>query len=194
MESYASSASVPKSRSTTMTTTDYLRTPEMLTPHELIYGELRVAEAPTVRHQRLVGDLYKALDEHVHAAGLGEVILAPVDVILDARQHLIVQPDLVFVSNARASMVHDCIWGAPDLVVEVLSPRPRIGDLDERVAWFAQYGVAEAWLVHQSDQRVYVLEFRRSQPAKRHVFDRRDPIQSTVLPEFGRSLFGLSRW
>ncbi|MEW5981089.1 MAG: Uma2 family endonuclease [Acidobacteriota bacterium] len=177
-----------------MTTTEYLRTPEMLTPHELIYGELRVAEAPTVRHQRLVGDLFKALDAHVQASGLGEVILAPVDVILDSRRHLIVQPDLVFVSARRASIVHDCIWGAPDLVIEVLSPRPRIGDLGERLSWFAEHGVTEAWLVHQIDRSVQVLCLERAGNVKRRTFARADPLVSVVLPDFGRSLASISRW
>ena len=171
-----------------MTTAEYLQTPEMVTPQELIYGRLRVADAPSVPHQRLVGWLFKALDGHVREHRLGEVLLAPVDVILDASRALIVQPDLLFVSTARADIVRDRVWGAPDLAVEVLSPRPRIGDVDERLAWFAEHGVAECWLVHQRDQRVEVLVFDDGRVTARTVFSRHVPIVSRVLPSFGRTL------
>jgi Uma2 family endonuclease len=46
-------------------------------------------------------------------------------------------------------IVTDRVWGPPDLVLEVLSPRPRIGTLQERIDWFSRYGVRECWLVHQ---------------------------------------------
>jgi len=93
-----------------MTTVEYLETPETVQPRELIYGELHVADAPTVTHQRLVGRLFKALDEHVGTHKLGEVLLSPIDVILDGPKALVVQPDLVFVSAARATIVEDRIW------------------------------------------------------------------------------------
>lgn len=171
-----------------MTTADYLQTPEMAGPQELIYGRLRVADAPAVPHQRMVGWLFKALDAHAREQGLGEVLLAPTDVILDVSSALIVQPDLLFVSRSRAGIVRDRVWGAPDLVVEVLSPRPRIGDVAERVTWFAEYGVAECWLVHEGDRRVEVLAFDDGRVTARTVFSRLAPIVSRVLPSFRRTL------
>ena len=85
--------------------------------------------------------------------------LSPIDVVLDRDSHLVVQPDLIVVAEARVGIVTDRVWGPPDLVIEVLSPAPRIGTLDERIAWFAQYGVRECWLVHQDARTVEVLEF-----------------------------------
>lgn len=52
----------------------------------------------------------------------------------------------------------DRIRGAPDLVIEVVSPHPRIGPLDERLGWFAEYGVGECWLLHQPERRLKVLQ------------------------------------
>src|SRR5262245_27829968 len=109
-----------------MTTSEYFATPERVLPAELAFGVLRLADAPTVRHQRMVGLLFKALDAYVSLHRLGEVLLAPTDVILDYDQALVVQPDLLFVSEERAHLVTDTVCGPPDLVVEVLSPHPRI--------------------------------------------------------------------
>jgi len=69
-------------------------------------------------------------------------------------------------------------------VIEVLSPRPRIGTLDERIAWFAQYGVRECWLVHQDARTVEVLEFSSGAVADRRVCQSQERLRSTVLPAF----------
>lgn len=140
-----------------MTTEEYLRTPETVLPAELAYGVLRVAESPSCSHQRLVGQLHLAIAPFVSERRLGEVLLAPMDVILDFDRALVVQPDLLFVSTERADIVTDRVYGAPDVVVEVLSPHPRIGRLEERVGWFAKYGVRECWLASLPDRQLAVL-------------------------------------
>ena len=177
----------------TMTTAEYLRTPESVLPTELIYGVLRVAESPLPRHQAVVFDFGIALAEHVRERRLGEVWLAPLDVILDAERSLIIQPDLFFVSNERGHIMSDRVRGAPDLVVEVLSPNPRIGKLGERIEWFARYGVSECWLVYQYESRVEVLNFDGNVIA-RAQFESKRPIRSRVLPEFDRTLASMLRW
>ena len=73
-------------------------------------------------------------------------------------------------------------------MVEVLSPRPRIGTLDERIGWFAKYGVRECWLVHQHVREVEVLQFEGGSVASRSTFEADMPIRSSVLPAFNRSL------
>lgn len=84
-----------------MTTEEYLQTPETVLPRELAYGELRVADSPSVSHQRVVLELMLALVPFVRQKQLGEVLIAPMDVILDFDNALVVQPDLLFVSNER---------------------------------------------------------------------------------------------
>ena len=116
-------------------------------PCELAYGVLRVADAPSISHQRMVGELFLSLTAFVRARRLGEVLLAPTDVVLDFDRALVVQPDLVFVSSERSHIAADRIYGAPDLAIEILSPHARVGRVDEQVGWFAQYGVRECWLV-----------------------------------------------
>jgi Uma2 family endonuclease len=165
-----------------MTVDEYARTPETVLPQELRYGILHVADAPLVRHQQIVFAMAKALDAHVRERQLGRVMVSPLDVILDERRRVVVQPDLFFVSNDRKAIVQDRVRGAPDLVIEVLSPHPRIGDLNQHLAWFAEYGVRECWLFHQFTRRIDVLRFSDGVMQARESFGRRSPIRSAVLP------------
>jgi Uma2 family endonuclease len=171
-----------------MTVDEYFKTPETVKPMELHFGVLRLAESPSARHQSAVLSLVRALDAHVRQRNLGEMWLAPLDVVLDVQRALIVQPDLFFISNARAYQVTDRVYGAPDLVIEVLSPRPRIGSTEERVRWFAEYGAKECWLVDQEDVSIAVIRFDDGRVALRERHPRRQPISSAVLPEFNATL------
>lgn len=167
-----------------LTTDEYLRTPESLLPTELAFGVLRVAEAPRVRHQQAVGAFYLHLVQHVRERHLGEVLLSPLDVVLDRERALVVQPDLLFISNERAHIARERVVGAPDLVLEVLSPNPRVGALQERLAWFVRYGVREIWLLHQNEERFEVVHAGEGRVARRQSLDYLTPIVSDVLPDF----------
>jgi Uma2 family endonuclease len=164
-----------------MTTEEYLETPETVLPQELAFGELRVAESPSVSHQRAVLELMLLLVPFVRKRQLGEVLIAPMDVILDFDNALVVQPDVLFVSSERRQIVGDRIYGAPDLVIEVLSPQPRIGRLEERVGWFAKYGVRECWLVNTELRNIAVLSLAHSSVRERSLHTGAEPIASKVL-------------
>jgi len=168
-----------------MTLAQYQATPTTVLPQELIYGAVRAADAPLVNHQRVVFRLARAMQAHVESAGLGEVFVAPIDVILDADRALVLQPDLLFVSRERSEIVHDRIYGAPDLVVEVLSPNPRIGKLEERIGWFAEYGVREIWIYHQETRRLDIVSCAERQVSQVTSFTRDATVRSRVLPGFG---------
>lgn len=174
-----------------MTLAEYFQTPETLLPQELIFGAVRAADAPFVPHQRLVLRLATALQEHVDETNAGEVFVAPIDCIFDRERALVLQPDIVFVSRSRRDIVLDRIYGAPDLAIEILSPHPRIGQVDERVRWFAQYGVAEIWLYHQPEGRLHVLTCADGEVVSRRTFTDDTPIQSGVLPQFHATIRGM---
>jgi Uma2 family endonuclease len=166
-----------------MTTNEYLATPETVLPAELAFGILRVAEAPVVRHQRVVRDLTILLTAYTQERGLGEVLPAPTDVVLDREQHLVVQPDVLFVAAARRHIIEDHVEGPPDLVVDVLSPRPRVGMIEEKVTWYARYGVRECWLVDLNRRQVAVLRCDDGRIARRVQFGAEQFIRSAVFPE-----------
>lgn len=174
-----------------MTTHEYLQTPETVLPRELAFGALRVADAPRAQHQRVVLELLLAIAPFVRSRQLGEVLPAPIDVILDADAALVVQPDLVFVSTERCHIIDDQIDGAPDLVIEVLSPNPRIGSTEERVGWFARYGVRECWLASTVERRIAVLGLVNGAVSDRAVFVDRQAVRSAVLPDLDLSPFDI---
>jgi Uma2 family endonuclease len=177
-----------------LTTNEYLQTAETLRVQELIYGTVCVAESPSPRHQDLLLEIAVLLRVFVGQHRLGSVWIAPLDVILDPGRGLVVQPDLFFISNKRRDIVTDRVWGAPDMVLEVMSPNPRIGVLMDRVQWFAAYGVRECWLVHQLTREIEVLQLDKTGILSRQTFRGLDRIQSAVLPFFGISPEVLTGW
>ncbi len=86
---------------------------------ELIYGRFYLSPSPTPFHQYVALRLGRLLDDVAERTG-GLALLAPVDVHL--AQHSVVQPDLLYISADRSEIIQDRIEGAPDLVVEILSP------------------------------------------------------------------------
>jgi Uma2 family endonuclease len=172
---------VVKKARKSMTTAEYLQTPETVLPRELAYGALRVADSPSASHQRVVREMALALTPFVRDRHMGEVLFAPMDVVLDYDADLVVQPDILFVSGERSHLVQDRVYGAPDLVVEVLSPHPRIGKLEERIGWFARHGVRECWLASLPDKQIVVLALADGVVAKRTLFAGATRIESEVL-------------
>jgi Uma2 family endonuclease len=127
--------------------------------YELVRGEVRVTPAPATRHQFIVQNLAMGLGSHVIKTNLGEVLTAPLDVRLSEDTAL--QPDLIFVSNARAGIIQeDWIAGAPDLVVEVSSPSTAAYDRARKLPIYAESGVAEYWLIDSQAKTVEVLKLQ----------------------------------
>ncbi len=166
-----------------MTVAEYQLTPEVVTPQELIFGQVEAHDAPTVPHQRIVLAMAIALHAYTRDHG-GEVMVAPTDVVLDTRRALVLQPDLLYVGPQCTAIVGDRVDGPPNLVIEILSPYPRIGRLDEKIRWYSSYGVEEIWLYHQLAARLDILYCGGGGVLSAARFGATVPIQSLVLPEF----------
>jgi len=136
----------------------YLELPNDGKRYEIIEGELYVSPAPSTKHQRVSFNLTLVLGGHVKAYGLGEVFTAPCDVLLAITS--IVQPDLLFVSRERLSIITDPnIQGAPDLVVEIISPPSTKTDQDTKRMLYEQYRVQNYWIFEPLERwaRAYAL-------------------------------------
>jgi Uma2 family endonuclease len=123
--------------------TDYLALPDE--PRcELVYGRLLVTPAPTLRHQDVAAKVFRLLADFADRGG-GRAFFSPVDVVL--ADHSIVQPDVIYVTKARSSILRTRVEGAPDLAVEILSAGTARRDLGAKLQLYAESGVAEYWIV-----------------------------------------------
>ena len=126
--------------------------------YELLDGELVSTPAPRRKHQDIVLDLGALLKAHVKGRGLGAVFIAPFDVVLS--NVTVCQPDVLFVSAARGSIVTDAnVQGAPDLAVEVLSTSGARDRVVKR-RLYEEAGIAHYWLIDPDEKTIeeFVLE------------------------------------
>ena len=174
-----------------MTTDQYLYdTGESNRIRELAMGVIREPPAPYFSHQQLVLKVARVLSDHVEPRRLGSVAVAPVDVILDREKNLVVQPDVLFISTERLSIIRNQVWGPPDLLVEVLSDSTKKFDRGEKLGWYRQYAVRECWLVDLYGNSVTVMDFTGGTPIER-VAKGPDAIKSSVLPDLQLTAFGI---
>lgn len=151
-----------------LTYEDYLLFPEDGYRHEILDGEHFVTAAPNLWHQSIVVELTSWIAPFVRRHRLGRLYVAPADVLLG--EHDVVQPDLLFVSQARAQIITEMnVQGAPDLVIEVLSPSTRRRDEGLKLERYEILGVQEYWIVDPA--RDAALIFRRTGEGLQAVAD-----------------------
>ena len=136
-----------------LTYQDYAELPEDGRRYEILDGELDVSPSPMIRHQVVIGNLFRILDDHVRSRRLGTVLLSPVDLIL--ADTTVVVPDLMFVSPRRNPiMTARAVEGAPDLVVEIASPSTSRKDRLRKAALYARFGIPHYW-IFDPEQRLF---------------------------------------
>jgi Uma2 family endonuclease len=155
---------MPTAEAGLLTVADYLKLPEDGPRYELIEGELLMAPAPNRFHQEIFANLFLILGAYVRKRRSGKIYSAPFDVIFD--EHNVLQPDIIFFSNARASALTTAgATGAPDLAIEILSPATEKRDRVQKRAIYARSGVEELWLVLPDKRRLEI--YRLSENAER---------------------------
>ncbi|EAX48947.1 protein of unknown function DUF820 [Thermosinus carboxydivorans Nor1] len=156
---------------------------------ELIGGEAySMTPAPSRRHQMLVGNIFAALHAYFRDKTC-EVYVAPFDVRLPAagedpdEASNVVQPDIVVVCDQAKLDDRGCL-GAPDLVVEVVSPGTAKKDMAEKLELYEQAGVKEYWIVHPGDETVMVFCAGEDGRYGRHkMYGKEDKLAATIFPE-----------
>ena len=127
--------------------------------YEAIAGELYVTPAPSLRHQTVSKRLQRELMRLLEDPGHGQVWDAPLGVRFPATGEG-VQPDILFVSNERKGILApDELKGAPDLVVEILSPTTAARDTGVKRTLYERQGVVEYWIVDAAAAAVDVWRF-----------------------------------
>jgi Uma2 family endonuclease len=139
--------------------------------YEAIEGELYVTPAPSLRHQTISTRLFLELARLLVDGGHGRVWFAPVGVWFPATDEG-VQPDLIFVSNERRGILApEGLRGAPDLVVEILSPTTASRDRGVKRTLYERQGVSEYWIVDHELEAVEVWRFD-AEPRHERFVDR----------------------
>ncbi len=164
----------------TMTANEYFELPETTTPMQLIEGELIVSPAPLPVHQISVLNCAILLRELIQG---GQVYVAPIDVVLDEGN--VVQPDILWIAPDGTASVDRYIQGAPDLVVEVLSPSAARLDRSKKFTLYEQHGVREYWIVDLITRRIEVWTLTDSEYALHGSFAAGATFASPLLGKDG---------
>jgi len=127
-----------------MTADEYLGLPETVERYELVDGVIIVSPSATWGHQRIAGEVLFQLRQFLASNPIGEAV-GEVDVRL--RDNLVLRPDVVFLSSAKAARVAKYITEPPDLVVEIVSPGTAQRDLQDKKQDYETAGVGEYWVI-----------------------------------------------
>ncbi|NPV28131.1 MAG: Uma2 family endonuclease [Firmicutes bacterium] len=161
---------------------DYCRLPEG-SPYQLIGGELVMTPSPTPYHQMVSMKLELKMAGYVLEKGLGVVLYAPVDVYLEETETY--QPDIIYISNERLFIIEENrINGAPDLVVEILSPGTGYYDLRTKYKIYEKSGVREYWIVDPHSKSVQVFCLKGGKYALDQEVEQQGEVQSRVIAGF----------
>ncbi len=162
---------------------DYLRLPEDSYRYEVIEGILVMTAAPAIKHQDAARNLLVALHLFVNQRGLGKVYDSPVDVRFS--EQTIVQPDILFVARERLDIIQESyVEGAPDLIVEILSPANWVVDRRDKFAVYEAAGVREYWIVDPDAKTVEVYSLRQSRYALVERYEPGQTVRSELLTGF----------
>ena len=149
---------------------------------ELIDGEIYMMAAPTRTHQRLLAGVYDIIKECVRAKDKGcEVYFAPFAVYLDKDEYTYLEPDLLVVCDKDKLDEKGC-HGAPDFVVEIVSPSTEFRDYVIKLNKYASAGVKEYWIVDPDKKNTHVYSFLDGKfSLKDYDFD--EPVTGELCPE-----------
>jgi Uma2 family endonuclease len=156
---------------------------------EIIGGEaVSMSPAPSIKHQNVAGRLYSRLERNL--AGKPCIpLIAPTDVVLS--EHDVVQPDILVVCDPT-KITERNVLGAPDLVVEVLSPTTALKDLREKKALYQRHGVREYLILDPLE--IYALQFFLNEAGNYgsgEVIGARETLRLSIFPDINSPLGGV---
>jgi len=156
---------------------EFLNLPETQQKQELIGGEIIVPPVSMPQHQRLVIRISRLLEELIPN---GEVLISPADIYL--HEETVVQPDIFWIAESgRCIETEKHFEGAPDLLVEVLSPSTAIQDKREKFAKYEAHGVREYWIVDPHAAYVEVWQLSENEFIRVGIFGKENSYKSELL-------------
>ena len=164
-----------------ITRADYEDMPQGPPYYQVIEGDLIMWPAPDTFHQSIAGRLHGVVWQFLEKHPVGEVFIGPLDVFLTEVN--VYQPDVIFISNKRRSIITKRgLEGAPDLVVEVLSPGTARFDKGSKRKIYARMGVSELWLVDPIPELIHVYHLSRNAEVPVATYDAKATLKTPLLP------------
>lgn len=164
-----------------LTVENYKILPETGPRYQLIEGDLYMAPAPNRYHQEISFNLEYILRGYLESHRLGRVYHAPFDVVLD--DYNVFQPDIIFVANDHLAILTEAgAEGAPDFVVEILSPKTAKLDRDNKRRVYATSGVRELWIIAPETRQIEVYLLGQDAAAPVATYDENDSFASALFP------------
>lgn len=165
-----------------LTVEDYRQLPDGGPHYQLIEGDLFMAPAPNRFHQDVLGNLHLLIGNYLRRHPIGSIYVAPFDVYLDEIN--VMQPDLTYVSNENAEVLaDDGVHGAPDLVIEILSPRTAQLDTRSKRVVYARSGVKELWIVEPTMRQIHVYDLVNQPDKAIRIVDEHEVMTSVRFPD-----------
>ena len=154
---------------------DYYALPEDVRA-ELIDGEIFIMEAPTSIHQAIITEIWGTLRAYIRSQnGTCMPFASPLDVQLDCDDRTMLQPDVLVICD-RSKVIKRCIYGAPDLAIEILSPSTRSKDMFLKLNKYKNAGVKEYWMVDPDKKQIIVYDFQHDDNVSIYGFEDRVPV------------------
>lgn len=151
--------------------------------YEIVNGVLYMTPAPSWSHQEIVGEFFAYLRTYIRTSGLGSVFVAPVDVEL--APNVVFQPDVVVLLKSSGKKLKEHhIVGAPDLIVEVVSPGSETHDRHKKLSAYARAGVPEYWIADPEARTVEVLMLESGEYHSQGVYQGKAILPSQIVPDF----------
>jgi Uma2 family endonuclease len=152
--------------------------------YELIYGEAYAMSAPDLRHQAILTELLSQFHAYLQGKTC-KVYPAPVDVRLfyteDESDDTVVQPDIVVICDEKKRAPEGC-RGAPDLVIEILSPSNTAIEMERKFKLYRQAGVREYWVVDPEDNGLTTYCFQNSK-IETETYGGEDVAPVSIFPD-----------
>ena len=137
------------------TVEDYFNIPEDIRA-ELINGQLFYMATPSTQHQRILGRLYTIIRNYIDSkGGTCEVLPAPFSVQLSEKDDTVVEPDITVICDTDKLTDRGCV-GAPDWVIEIVSPSSVKHDYITKLNLYNNAGVHEYWIIDAAQNKVHV--------------------------------------
>ncbi len=166
-----------------LTVENYRLLPETGPRYQLIQGDLYMAPAPNRFHQEISRNLQFELHSYLNRNRIGKLFNAPFDVYLDGIN--VFQPDIIVVLNEHLEILTEAgAEGAPDLVIEILSPKTRRLDLVNKKQEYARAGVKELWMIDPEPRTIMIHRFAVEGVEKIQQVDENGTISTELLPGF----------